>query len=140
MPEKLKDEMYRLLEIEQVDIEVKGLIKESSKEGLETMAFLFFAYLISRPNLERALDYYKVVAQDDYPGMNVYITNINAHIPDSSIAIKKQGEVDDSTKKEFKDYLTEFRSTKGMRTLYEYVREKILDVFKRSNASSILDI
>lgn len=130
MPEKLKEELYKLLNIEEIDIQVNGLIKESSKEGLETMAFLFFAFLISRPNLERALDYYKVVAEDDYPGMNVYITSINAHIPDSSIALRKQGEIDDKTKKEFKAYLTEFRTTDGMRTLYEYVREKILDIFK----------
>ena len=130
MPENLKEELYRLLNIEEIDIQVNGLIKESSKEGLETMAFLFFAFLISRPNLERALDYYKVVAEDDYPGMNVYITSINAHIPDSSIALRKQGKIDDKIKKEFKEYLTEFRTTDGMRTLYEYVREKILDVFK----------
>lgn len=130
MPEKLKEELCRLLNTEEIEIQVNGLIKESSKEGLETMAFLFFAFLVSRPNLERALDYYKVVAEDDYPGMNIYITSINAHIPDSSIALRKQGEIDDKTKKEFKDYLTEFRTTDGMRTLYEYVREKILDVFK----------
>lgn len=130
MPERLKKELYRLLNIEEIEIQANGLIKESSKEGLETMAFLFFAFIISRPNLERALDYYKIVAEDDYPGMNIYITSINAHIPDSSIAIRKQGEINERTKKEFKDYLTEFRTTDGMRTLYEYVREKILDVFK----------
>lgn len=101
-------------------------IKEDALEGCYFLAISFFCYILD--NYEEALNYFQIIVEDNYPGVNVYLVSVNTKLPENSICIKVRGSVEElnkDTKERSLKYLKEFRKDINLQFIYTYMITKI---------------
>lgn len=109
-------------------------LKKDAEEGVLLVVFGMFTYLLS--NYEKALDYFQITGEDDYPGMNLYIVPIHSEPMENSFTMLincLSEEMKESTKKEAKEYISNFRENKETETLYHFIQRTANSFFKNED-------
>lgn len=117
MQEFLKNDNILITENDVDDEDFKALLFVS------TLAFSYMIYTIPQ-----ALEYFKVIAQSDYPGMNLHLTPRTAELPENSLSVSIKTNTQNSTfddNKPMVRYIRAIRDDQETLPLYKYVIKHI---------------
>lgn len=109
-------------------------LKEEAIDGCYFLAVCFFAHMLT--HYEESLNYYQIIVEDNYPGVNVYIVSINTNLPENSLCIrvnKSIEELNDDTKIKAKEFLKEIRNISNLEIFYRFVASKVNQSLKNKD-------
>lgn len=109
---------------------------EQDLTGVEFLAYTLFAVMFRLD--PEALDFFQIIAESDFPGVNVHITPITGDIPDESLGIKIKTLVSDlqpHTQKKLKKYVSKIANDKVTMRLYRALLEQTRKYFRKEGSN-----
>ena len=106
-------------------------VKDENFQAIFISTMIFFTYIVE--NLIETLNYFQIIGEDDYPGMNIHLVPINTDVPDNSICIYIDiniKNISDETIVLSKEFISKVRKIPELKFLYDYTVRKVNNSLK----------